>query len=91
MVTGVGPLYAAIHGQLRALSAAAFAPRERATIAEVMRDQVAHLHTELARRYAGKPQPAAERELDAADQAIALVACAVGTVFGVPEAPARRR
>ena len=72
MVTGVGPLYEAISGQLRAVSAAAFAPRERATIAEVMRDQVAHLHTELARRYAGKPQPAADRELEAADQAIAL-------------------
>ena len=72
MVTGVGPLYEAIHGQLLALSRAAFAPRERATIAEVMRDQVAHLHTELARRFAGKPQPAADRELDAADQAIAL-------------------
>ncbi len=72
MVTGVGPLYSAILGQLRAVSAAAFSPRERATIAEVMREQVAHLHTELARRYAGKPQPAAERELDAADQAIAL-------------------
>ena len=37
-----------------------------------MREQVAHLHTELARRYAGKPQPAAERELDAAEQAISL-------------------
>jgi cyclic-di-GMP-binding protein len=72
MVTGVNPLYEAIFGQLRALSAATFAPRERATIAEVMRDQVAHLHTELARRFAGKPQPAADRELDAANQAIAL-------------------
>ena len=72
MVTGVGPLYDAILGQLRALSAASFAARERATIAEVMRDQVAHLHTELARRFAGKPQPAADREQDAADQAIAL-------------------
>jgi len=72
MVTGVGPLYQAIHGQLRAVSKAAFTPRERATVAEVMRDQVAHLHTELARRFAGKPQPAAERELDAANQAIAL-------------------
>ena len=41
-------------------------------IAEVLRDQVAHLHTELARRYAGKPQPAADRELEAAEQAIAL-------------------
>ena len=37
-----------------------------------MREQVAHLHTELARRYAGKPQPAADRELEAAEQAIAL-------------------
>ena len=72
LITGVTPLYEAIHGQLRALSAADFAPRERATIAEVMRDQVAHLHTELARRYAGKPQPAADRELEAAEQAIAL-------------------
>ena len=72
MVTGVNPLYEAIYGQLRAVSAAAFTPRERATIAEVMRDQVAHLHTELARRFAGKPQPAADRELEAADQAIAL-------------------
>ena len=72
LVTGVKPLYEAIHGQLRALSAASFPPRERATIAEVLRDPVAHLHTELARRYAGKPQPAAERELEAAEQAIAL-------------------
>ncbi len=72
LVTGVSPLYEAIYGQLRALSAASFAPRERATIAEVLRDQVAHLHTELARRFAGKPQPAADRELEAADQAIAL-------------------
>ena len=72
LITAVTPLYEAVHGQLRALSAAEFAPRERATIAEVMRDQVAHLHTELARRYAGKPQPAADRELDAAEQAIAL-------------------
>ena len=54
------------------MSAAEFTPRERATIAEVMREPVAHLHTELARRFAGKPQPAADRELEAADQAIAL-------------------
>ncbi len=72
MVTGVNPLYEAIHGQLRAVSAASFTPRERATIAEIMREQVAHLHTELARRFAGKPQPAADRELEAADQAVAL-------------------
>jgi hypothetical protein len=72
MITGVTPLYEAVMGQLRALSAADFAPRERATIAEVLRDQVAHLHTELARRYAGKPQPAADRETDAAEQALAL-------------------
>ena len=72
LITGVTPLYEAVRGQLRALSAADFAPRERATIAEVMREQVAHLHTELARRYAGKPQPAAEREADAAEQAISL-------------------
>jgi hypothetical protein len=72
LITGVTPLYEAVHGQLRALSAADFSPRERATIAEVMREQVAHLHTELARRYAGKPQPATERELESAEQALAL-------------------
>ena len=72
LITAVSPLYDAVYGQLRALTAAEFTPRERATIAEVMREQVAHLHTELARRYAGKPQPAADRELDAAQQALAL-------------------
>ncbi len=72
LITSVTPLYEAVRGQLRAVSAADFTPRERATIAEVLRDQVAHLHTELARRYAGKPQPAAEREVDAAEQAISL-------------------
>ncbi len=72
LITAVTPLYEAVRGQLRALSAANFTPRERATIAEVMREQVAHLHTELARRYAGKPQPAAERELAAAEQALSL-------------------
>lgn len=72
LITAVTPLYEAVRGQLRALSAADFSPRERATIAEVLRDQVAHLHTELARRYAGKPQPAADRETDAAEQAISL-------------------
>ena len=72
LITAVTPLYEAVRGQLRALSAADFAPRERATIAEVMREQVAHLHTELARRYAGKPQPAADREVDAMEQALSL-------------------
>jgi hypothetical protein len=71
-LTNVAQLYEAVHGQLRALSAASFAPRERATIAEILRDVVAHLHTELARRYAGKPQPAVDRELEAAEQAIVL-------------------
>ncbi len=71
-LTNIAQAFEAIHGQLRAMSAAEFAPRERATIAEVMRDQVAYLHTELARRYAGKPQPAVDRELEAAEQAIAL-------------------
>ncbi len=72
LITSVTPLYEAVRGQLRAVTAADFAPRERATIAEVLREQVAHLHTELARRYAGKPQPAGEREADAAAQAISL-------------------
>ena len=49
----VAQLHDAVTGQLRALATASFTARERATIAEVMRDQVAHLHTELARRYAG--------------------------------------
>ena len=68
----VAQLYDAVFGQIKAVSAAEFLPRERATIAEIMREQVAHLHTELARRYAGKPQPTADRELEAAEQAIAL-------------------
>ena len=61
-----------VQGQLKALSATAFAPRERATIAEVLRDLIAYLHTELARRYAGKAQPAVDREFEAAAHAIAL-------------------
>ena len=71
-LTNVAQLFEAVHGQLQALAAATLAPRERATIAEIMRDVVAHLHTELARRYAGKAQPAVDRELEAAEQAIAL-------------------
>ena len=59
-------------GSCKALSAAAFPARERATIAEVLRDLIAYLHTELARRYAGKGQPAVDREFEAADHAIAL-------------------
>jgi hypothetical protein len=59
-------------GQLHALAIADIAPRERAGIAEVLRDQIAHLHTELARRYAGRPQPAEGREQESGDLAIAL-------------------
>lgn len=65
-------VYEQVIGQLHALSAAEFTPRERATIAELMREQAMHLHTELARRYAGKPQPLVDRELEAADEAVAL-------------------
>jgi hypothetical protein len=68
----VGQAYEALMGQFRALAAATMPPRERATLAEVMREPVFHLHTELARRFAGKPQPASERELDAAEHAIAM-------------------
>jgi hypothetical protein len=68
----VGQAYESYMGQLRALGAASLPPRERATLIEVLRDPAMHLHTELARRYAGKPQPAAEREFDAAEHAIAL-------------------
>ena len=58
--------------QLQALAAADLSARERARIAEILREQVGHLHTELARRYAGKPQPEGERETEAIDQSIAL-------------------
>jgi hypothetical protein len=64
--------YDALMGQLSALAGADFTPRERGTIAEHARTQAAHLHTELARRYAGKPQPAADREHESAEQAIAM-------------------
>jgi hypothetical protein len=64
--------YDAIRSQLKRVSEADFNPRERARIAEVFREPVAYLHTELARRYAGKPQPATDRELEAAEQALAL-------------------
>ena len=64
--------YEAIRDQLKRLSDAEFSPRERARIAEVFREPVLYLHTELARRYAGKPQPATEKELEASEHAIAL-------------------
>ncbi len=64
--------YDAIRGQLKRLSEAEFTPRERARIAEILREPVAYLHTELARRYAGKPHPATEREHEAAEQALSL-------------------
>ena len=68
----VAQVYEQVIGQLGAVSAADFSPRERATIAELMREQAMHLHTELARRYAGKPVPAVDRELEAADEALTL-------------------
>jgi hypothetical protein len=71
-LTSVALVCETVQGQLTALSATAFPARERATIAEVLRDLIAHLHTELARRYAGKGQPAVDRELEAAEHAIAL-------------------
>ena len=71
-VQNVGLACETVLTQLKALAAAPFPPRERATIAEVLRELVAYLHTELARRYAGKGQPPEDRELDAAAQAIAL-------------------
>ena len=64
--------YDAILGQLKRLSEADFTPRERARIAEVLREPVMYLHTELARRYAGKPHPATDRELEATEQALSL-------------------
>jgi len=71
-LTNVALVCDTVQGQLRALTAAHFSARERATIAEVLRDLIAYLHTELARRYAGKGQPAVDREFEAAEQAIAL-------------------
>jgi hypothetical protein len=62
----------ALIGQLKLMSAAQMPARERAKIAEILRDQVTHLHTELARRYAGKAQPEGEREREAIEQAISL-------------------
>lgn len=71
-LSSVAQAYDALLGQLHALTASEIGPRDRATIAELAREPVAHLHTELARRYAGRPQPLDEREAEAADQAIAL-------------------
>jgi hypothetical protein len=71
-VTNIPRYYEEILDQLRRVGEAEFGPRERGRIAELMREPVSFLHTELARRYAGKPQPAAEREKEAADQALAL-------------------
>ena len=90
-LSNVGQAYHELLRQLQALTASHIGPRDRATIAELVREPVAHLHTELARRYAGKPQPLDERETEAADQAVALVAGAVDPVLGVPQALARRR
>lgn len=64
--------YEALLTQLQRMTEAELAPRERARIAEVLREPVMYLHTELARRYAGKPQPATDREREAAEQAVAL-------------------
>lgn len=71
-LTNIPHHFDAILGQLRLMAEADFAPRERARIAELMREPVMFLHTELARRYAGKPQPVAAREREAFDQAVAL-------------------
>jgi len=71
-LTNIPRYYETMLGQLKRLGEVEFAPRERARIAEIMREPVMFLHTELARRYAGKPQPAAERESEASEQALAL-------------------
>ena len=71
-LTNIPRYYETILSQLKRLAEVEFAPRERARIAEIMREPVIFLHTELARRYAGKPQPAAERESEASEQALAV-------------------
>jgi hypothetical protein len=68
----VGQAHEALVAQLTLLASVDMGPRERARIAEVLRGPVTHLHTELARRYAGKPQPEGDREREAIDQAIAV-------------------
>ena len=68
----IGQAQPAMVGQLHALAATDLHARERAKIVEILREQVGHLHTELARRYAGKAQPEGEREAEAIDQATAL-------------------
>jgi len=71
-LSNIGQSYQHLLDQLHALTASDIGPRDRATIAELIREPVAHLHTELARRYAGKPQPLDEREAESADQAVEL-------------------
>ena len=90
-LTNIPNHFEAILDQLRRLSEADVAPRERARIAEVMREPVMFLHTELARRYAGKPQPAAEREREAFVQALALWQASVEPILRLPQAAAGKR
>src|SRR5205085_2580485 len=71
-VINVPQHYQEVLQQLKRLSEAEFVPLERARIAELFREPVMFLHTELARRYAGKPQPPTGRERDAAEHALAL-------------------
>src|SRR2546429_9182217 len=54
------------------MTEAASPPRNRAPTAGVSGDRVPSLHPELARRYAGKPHPATDREHEAAEQGLAL-------------------
>lgn len=63
---------AMLAGQLAAMSRFVMPARERARLAELLRQHIVHLHTELARRYAGKPQPLGERELEAVERSLAL-------------------
>ena len=58
--------------QLDRLRAAPIPAIERLRIAEVLREPAMFLHGELAKRYAGKPLPHVDRELEAAEDAIRL-------------------
>jgi hypothetical protein len=71
-VSNISSNYEPMFGQLTALATAELPPCERLRIAEVLREQIQLLHTELVRCYAGKPQPLAQPEKEAADQTIAL-------------------
>ncbi len=63
---------AMLAAQLDRLREAPVAPMERLRVAEVLREPLMFLHGELAKRYAGKPVPHVDRDLDATEAAVGL-------------------